>query len=333
MKKYKHGMVLGKFYPLHKGHLYLINTASEQCDEVTLFVCSLKSETIPGELRYKWLRKIYENTNVRVIHIKEELPQKPEEDINEIYFYEKWCNAVYSNVRKGDLDVIFTSEEYGDEFSSYLNVEHVLVDLPRLTHSVSGTSIRNNPIENWEHIPDVVRPYFKKKIVVVGPESTGKSTLTKKLSEHFKGDLVQEFGREYTDENPAKEMDVSQFEEIAHYHKKLIDKTFDEGDSPFVFIDTEALTTYIFGQMYLGPKFYSEKIMNIVLEQKFDLILLCDIDVPWVDDGTRDFPHKREEHFHQLKSALKLFDMNYKLVCGNYDDRFRLAKKYVNEII
>lgn len=337
MKKYKHGMVLGKFYPPHKGHLHLIDTAIEQCELVSLFICTMETETIPGKLRHDWLYEMYkDNPWVDIIWVDEILPQTPEEHGDVDGFYKIWCDVIdnrIDNDYNGPLEAVFTSETYGDEFASYLNVEHVSVDLQRLTHSVSGTSIRNNPVENWEHIPDIVRPYFKKKIVIVGPESTGKSTLTKRLSEHFKGGLVTEYGRDYTDVIPGKKLKVEDFEKIAETHKKSIDEQVKNTDSPFVFIDTEALTTYIFGQMYIGTEFYSEKIMNILLKQKFDLVLLCDIDVPWVDDGTRDFPDKREEHLHQLKSALRLFDMDYKLVCGDYEDRFRLAKKYVNEIL
>lgn len=334
MKLFKHGMVLGKFYPLHNGHLYLIDTALKQCKKVTVFVCTLPTETIEGTLRHTWLWKIYnEDSRVNVVHIDKILPQTPEEQGDITVFYEKWCNVVYSNVRKGDLDVIFTSETYGDEFASYLNVEHVLVDLPRITHSVSGTSIRNNPIENWKHIPDVVKPYFKKKIVIMGTESTGKSTLTYNLAKNMNGDLVQEFGRDYTDVTPAKEMTVKDFEAIAITHKQLIDSQIESGNSPLIFIDTEAITTYVFGQMYLGFDFESKKIIDIILEQKFDLVLLCDIDVPWVDDGTRDFPDKREEHLHLLKSVLRMFDIPFKMIRGNYDERFENAKRYVEKIL
>lgn len=332
MKKFKHGMVLGKFYPPHNGHLFLIDSALEQCEKVTVFACSLPNETIDGELRYLWLWKIYnEDSRVNVIHINKVLPQTPEEHGDIDGFYKLYCDEVNPYFENGD--VIFTSEKYGDEFASYLNVEHVLIDLPRLTHSVSGTSIRNNPIENWEHIPDVVKPHFKKKIVILGPESTGKSILTKRLSEHFKGDIIHEFGRTYTDVNPAKKMDVQDFENIAMWHDTVIKTTVSHGEKPLIFIDTEAITTYLFGGLYLGKgNFYSEKIMEIILNQKFDLVLLCDIDVPWVDDGTRDFPNKRAEHLNDLRNALIMFQFKFKMISGNYDERFELAKKYVKEL-
>lgn len=332
MKKYKHGMVLGKFYPPHNGHLYLIEEAIKQCYRVTIFLCTQPSESIDADIRYNWMSDIIQKKgwDVTFIHIKDELPQHPDPlDLDN--FYDIWCNEVNSRVH--DLDVVFTSEKYGDEFAEYLGVEHVLIDLPRLTHSVSVTSIRSNPIENWEHIPDVVKPYFKKKIVIVGPESTGKTILTNKLAKYFGGDIIREYGREFTNNKPATKMNIKDFETIAEIHKSKIDDVITNGDNPLIFIDTEAITTYLFGGLYLGKhNFSSEKIVDIIFDQIFDLILLCDIDVPWVDDGTRDFPNKRKEHLKDIKNALKMFEFDYKIIRGNYDERFELAKKYVKQL-
>ena len=333
MKKYNHGMVLGKFYPPTLGHKYLIDTALEQCVHVTLFMCSLKRETIPGRLRYYWLQLMYfYKPFLRIVWIQDELPQTPEEYGDFDGFYKLWVDTVHSH--ETEMDVLFTSETYGDEFAEKLGIKHVLVDLPRSTYNISGTAVRNNPIENWEYIPKEVKPYFKKKIVIVGPESTGKSILTKKLSDYFDGDIVHEFGRTYTDIHIATEMGVDDFENIAQFHDTVLKTTISSGEKPLIFIDTDAITTKIFGKMYMGDSFKSKRINHIIDNQKFDLVLLCDIDVPWVDDGTRDFPNPedRERHMQKIIRELQLREQPYKLISGNYDERFELAKKYVSEI-
>ena len=340
-------MVLGKFYPPTNGHLFLIESALEQCENVTVFMCSLKRERISGALRFNWLYQHYfTNHNIRLEWVQDELPQTPEEHGDIDAFYKLWTSVVHD--RADNLNVIFTSEKYGEEFAQYLGIQHVMVDLYRRTHQVSGTAVRNNPIENWEHIPDVVKPYFKKKIVIMGPESTGKSTLTKQLAEHFNGDLVGEFGRNYTDVNPATEMGVDGFEMIAKTHDRLIDFEVENGKHPLIFIDTDALTTKLFGEMYLGDNFKSEVIDNIIAKQQFDLVLLCDIDAPWVDDGTRDFPFKkdRERHLHKIATGLTSRGIPYKIIRGNYDgntkvfgrnvtvnERFELAKSHVHKLL
>jgi len=334
MKKYKHGMVLGKFYPPTNGHKFLIDTALEQCEGVTLFMCSLKRERITGALRYYWLQLMYFNQlNLRIVWIQDELPQTPEEYGDFDGFYKLWVDTVHSH--ETEMDVLFTSEDYGDEFAEKLNIKHVLVDLDREKHPVSGTDVRDNPMENWEHIPNEVKPYFKKKIVIMGTESTGKTTLTKKLAEHFDGDFVSEYGRDFTDNNPATEMNVEDFETIAKIHNIRIMDTATKGTKKLMFVDTDAIVTKIFGKMYLGDTFKSRKINDIIERQDFDLVLLCDIDVPWVDDGTRDFPNEedRKRHLDKILRELELREQPYKMICGNYDERFELAKKYVNKLL
>jgi HTH-type transcriptional regulator, transcriptional repressor of NAD biosynthesis genes len=65
--------------------------------------------------------------------------------------------------------------------------------------SISGTKIRENPYQHWDYLPEVVRPCFVKKVCIFGPESTGKSTLTKKLAEHFHTSYVHEYARPFLD--------------------------------------------------------------------------------------------------------------------------------------
>lgn len=157
-KKFERGLVLGKFMPPHNGHLHLINSAVEQCEKVFVMICSLKNEPINGFLRYNWLRIIYDGQkNIEIIHVEDENPQKPEEcDSVDTFYNDFWVPTVWDRVKK--LDVIFTSEEYGDEFASYLGIKHVLVDIKRETYPVSGTKVRNNADKYFNFIPDEVKP-------------------------------------------------------------------------------------------------------------------------------------------------------------------------------
>ena len=328
-KEFKNGLVLGKMYPTTRGHLYLIDSAIAQCDIVHVMVCSLKSEKIAGELRYNWVKETYkDNPNVNVIHCDDENPQHPPECASVDEFYNKyWVPTVYKHVK--ELDVVFTSEDYGDEFASYLGVKHVLVDKARITYPVSGTAVRMNPYANWDLIPDNVKKFFMKKIVILGPESVGKSTMVKRLAEHLNCGYIEEFGRTYTELTGTDGLQIFDFEAIAHWHNRHIENA---NVDKYLIVDTEAITTKIFAEMYLG-KCESKYIDDIISKQHFDLYLVLNVDVPWVDDGTRDFPEGREEHLNNIITKLAYRGINYVLISGNnYDERFEKALEEVKKL-
>ncbi len=330
-KKFKNGLVLGKFYPPHLGHLHLIDTAAKQCEQVHLMVCSLQSEIIPGEYRHSWLYNHYKNSNVKVIHCGENLPQHPEECTDLDEFYNKyWVPTVYKYVK--ELDVVFTSEDYGDEFANFLGIQHVLVDKQRKTYPISGTKIREDVFSNWEFIPKFAKSYFMKRIVIIGPESTGKTTLTKMLSEHFNAEHTEEYGRTYTNITGTKNLTVEDFEKIAkgQFKDNFLDSKKD--DTKLLFCDTEAITTKIFGEMYIDLDI-NDTIELIIFRQRFDLWLLLDVDVPWVNDGTRDFPDKRKWHIDRIKEELESKGIKYVLISGDYKQRFEKSIEEVNKII
>ena len=330
-KRFNKGLVLGKFMPVHNGHLHLIDTAIEQCEIVYVMICSIKSEPIDGKLRYYWLKEIYKGyNNVEIIHCEDENPQKPEECSSVDDFYnDYWLPSVYNRINS--LNAVFTSEEYGDEFAEYLQVDHVLVDLERKKYPVSGTLVRNNAFDMWDYIPDIVKQYYVKRIAIIGPESTGKSTLTKNLSEYFNSDFIEEYGREYTEIHGTSNLRKKDFQKIS-VKQYLNAFSFRSNPTKLLFCDTEALTTKIFAEMYIGKK-NIPLLEYFINKQKFDLWLLLDIDIPWVDDGTRDFPNERKNHLNKLIEELNNRKINYVLISGNFEDRLKTTIKEINKLL
>jgi HTH-type transcriptional repressor of NAD biosynthesis genes len=331
-KRFKNGLVLGKFYPPHLGHLFLIDSALKQCETVHVMVCTLERETIPGTIRYNWIKNHYKNKKgVKVIHCNKELPQYPSDCETEFEFYNQyWVPTVYSYVDQ--LDAVFTSEDYGDEFASWLELEHVLVDKQRNTFPVSGTKIRNKPLSNWDFIPNAEKSYFTKRIAILGPESVGKSTLNRKLADYFKSEYIEEYGRTYTEKTGTKNLKTSDFIHIAKKQYKMNFAPMKVA-SKFLFCDTEAITTKVFADMYINKRNIPQ-IEDIIAKQKFDLWLLLDIDVPWVDDGTRDFQGERQKHLKLLKNELDSRGINYVTISGSsYKTRFKKAISEVNKLL
>jgi len=156
------GFILGKFLPLHRGHIYLIDYARSRVDHLTVLVCSLAREPIPGELRYRWVRDLYPDVNVQ--HFSEDVPQYPHEHPD---FWDIWRRTIRRFVPTGP-DFVFTSETYGDRLAQILGARHLGVDLDRGTFPVSGTAVRADPLKYWDLIPPPVRAYYAEQLAVPG---------------------------------------------------------------------------------------------------------------------------------------------------------------------
>lgn len=329
MKQYKSGYILGKFLPFHLGHKHLIDSGLEQCEKLTVLICSLKSEKIPGELRFSWLKEVYKKeTTITIKHCAEELPQYPEEKSD---FWDIWID-VAKRYCPSDIDVIITSENYGDTYAKYLGIKHHMVDIERKTFPVSGTKVRGNPFQNWKFIPKEVRPFFIKRIAIMGPESTGKSTLTANLANYFNTNFVPEYGRLiYEIEN---KVEIKDFIPISTGRQEIEDWMIKDSNR-FIFCDTEDITTYIFSKMYCPSEYLqTEKYFLSQLEEKkkYDLYLLLKPDCEPVQDGTRNFLKEREDHYNVIKNWLIKLDCNFIEIGGNWKERTQTSIEIIKDL-
>lgn len=322
-KKFKSGLVLGKMYGLHLGHLYLIDTALENCEVVHVVVCHNSTQNIPGDLRVDILNQIYKGINRVKIYSFDDTGL-PQSDIgwDKDDFYKLWVPVVYSIVPH--LDVVFTSEDYGDDFAKYLGVHHFLVDKERKKFPISGTKIRSNPFDYWDFIPDEFKPYFVKRIAIMGPESVGKTTLTQNISNRFSTNFVVEYGRLVYESNGNK-VGIKDFIPISNGRQDLEDWMIKRSNK-LLFCDTEDITTYIFSKMYCPDEYKSieqhfiDKIHN---KPKYDLYILLKPDCDGVQDGTRNFLKERESHYEVIKSELINNNCDFVEVGGNWNERYR----------
>ena len=330
MKLYKSGYVLGKFMPFHYGHKYLIDTAIEYSDKVTVVVGSLPTEPIPGSIRFKWVTEQYRtNPNVTVVHCDEVLPQYPEEHED---FWNIWVNVV-KRYCPDDIDVIFTSETYGDPYAEHLGIKHHLVDLERHTFNISGTEVRANPLLNWFMIPDHVKPYFVKRVAIMGSESCGKSTLTKNLANYYNTNYVEEYGRTVY-ENNGNYVSVMDFAHIS-VGRQIIEDAMIKQANKLLFCDTEDLTTCLFLDMYYpdgnnldAAKTTVKKFLWASLDQnkQYDLYILLKPDCEAVQDGTRNYLDDRWTHYNSIKSHLIDRGCVFIEVGGTWEERFNAAR-------
>src|SRR5512135_2604243 len=141
MKSYEHAVVIGKFYPPHRGHKHLIDTALSRSRRVTVIVVFSKGQTIPGELRAAWLREIHPEAEVLLI----------DQGALDDHDSPGWAKATIGWLGKKP-DAAFTSERYGDPWCQAMGCEHVLVDLGRAKVPISGTKVRENPLAAWDFL-------------------------------------------------------------------------------------------------------------------------------------------------------------------------------------
>lgn len=335
MIKYKNGLVLGKFYPLHLGHLYLIDTAIENCENVHIMVCHNSKQYIPGDLRYNAVKEIYKNNkNVFVYSVPDDLMPQNESDVDnnlDVFYKVFWVPFVHQYVK--NLDVVFTSENYGEDFAKYLGIDHYLVDKEREKYKISGTEIRQNPYDNWEFIPDEIKPFFIKRIVIMGPESVGKSTLTKKLADYYNTNYVEEYGRTVYEEN-GNRLDLEDFVKISIGRQKIENEKILKSNK-FLFCDTEDITTYIFCKMFF-PDDYKELddffISKINNKPQYDLYILLKPDVEGIQDGTREFLDDRENHYNEIKQFLIDKKRYFIEIGGDWENRYNKSIEMINLI-
>ena len=318
------GLVLGKFLPYHAGHAHLIRSARAAVDELTVLVCSIAREPIPGELRFHWVAESH--PDCRVLHVAEEVPQAPEESPD---FWPIWVDLIERYA--GHVDRVFTSEEYGDELARRIGAGHTCIDLVRATVPVSGTAIRAAPLEHWEYLPDVVKPYFVRRIAILGPESTGKTSLASTLAQEFRTTWVPEFGRAYCEGRDARSLELADFDAIGRGQLAAEEATARSANR-LLFCDTDLVTTCTWSDLIAGarPPWLDEA---AGLQQYALTLVLPDADVPWVDDGTRVLEHQRAEHLERLVAELRARGRTFHLLEGSMEDRFQQACALVRELL
>ena len=177
-----------------------------------------------------------------------------------------------------------------------------------------------------------------KKIVIIGPESTGKSMLCQKLAAHFNTIWVKEYAREYLLKNGTNYtfenlLDISKGqiagEELAVARCSLAETSTNKqrttNNEQLLFIDTNM---YV---MKVWCEFVFEKchhwILNRIVERKYDLYLLCNIDLPWVKDELREYPDliSRQKLYHHYKDIMINQNVPWVDISGSYEERLEKA--------
>jgi NadR type nicotinamide-nucleotide adenylyltransferase len=171
-----------------------------------------------------------------------------------------------------------------------------------------------------------------KKIVIIGPESTGKSTLCEKLADHFHTSWCPEYAREYLMKHGTN-YTYDTLLEIAKGQIVLEDKFINQVQSspltthhsPLLFIDTNMYVMNVWCKFVFGKT--HSWILNQVVQRRYDLYLLCNVDLPWVKDELREYPDlaRREQLYHIYKEIMIHQSVPWVDISGNYNERLQKA--------
>jgi HTH-type transcriptional regulator, transcriptional repressor of NAD biosynthesis genes len=341
--RWGHGLIVGKFYPPHAGHHALIDAAAAACDRVTVVVAPSSRESVPLELRLTWLREAHP-AHVRFVGGYDDHPV----DYADPTAWERHTAVFRAAAGTDRVDAVFSSEAYGAELARRFGAQAVTVDLERMKVPVSGTAVRADPVANWDLLGPGVRGWLTRRVIVVGAESTGTTTMARALARHYRSRggvwartrWVPEFGRELTARKldqlrrtrPAATVedlswDRDDFVTVAAAQNAAEDTAAREG-SPILFGDTDALATTIWEERYLsggtGTWTVSAGVEARVRAPALYLLTHHE-QVPFVDDGLRDGEDVRAWMTARFERELAARGVPSVVLTGCYAARLRAA--------
>ncbi len=272
------GFMIGKFYPPTEGHGHLGRFGlAHSGGNLTVMVESNDAQDIPGSLRAQWMREML--PGAVVVNCHETLPQDPSETPE---FWTIWEEVLRRHAPAG-VTHVYASEAYGHRIAEILGAEFVPVDIERRCRDVSATRVRADPYGMWRMLPAPVRAHYCRRVVLIGPESSGKSTLAHALGEALDTVVAPEYGRLWCDQFGTP--DAEGLRRIARGHAAAVTAAT-PGANRVLIVDTDAAMTQVWADM-LGHA------RDPVVESFWtapDMYIVCDVDGPWVDDGQRWFP-------------------------------------------
>ncbi|SHG94579.1 AAA family ATPase [Winogradskyella jejuensis] len=172
------------------------------------------------------------------------------------------------------------------------------------------------------------------KIVLFGPESTGKTTLSRQLAEHYNTLWVPEFARDYLQEKWDREQKTCEPKDlvpIAIGQMKLENELSQKANKVLI-CDTDLLETKVYSEVYYQGS--CDPILDkYAIQNQYDLYFLTYIDTPWEADDLRDKPNERERMFKAFENALKQNERPYVLLKGGKNERLEKAIFHIDELL
>ena len=314
--RYRSGLVVGSFAPLHPGHQLVIETARATCDRVTVMTWANPDvATMPTSVRAGWVRRLYPDVEVIGIDAAECPPDDAPDAVQRAFTASRLPHPV---------DAVFTSETYGEALAAHLGAAHVAVDPAREQVPLSGTQIRADLPGHMEHLDPVVRAHFVERVVFLGAESTGKSTLAQAVAEALDEPYVEEVGRTLWVAADG-DLPLAEYVTICREHVALEDAAAERARR-FVFVDTNAITTQEYAFFFFGAcppevQAYADR-----CRERYTHVFVCAADIPFDQDGTRVHPQVQQYMDGAIRNDLTIRGIPYTVVGGTLAERVAVVR-------
>lgn len=327
LRQFRHGLVLGKFYPPHAGHHHLIRTALRACERVTVEVLASEVESIPLQNRIEWLRE--DHPTAQVVGGMDEA----EIDYDSPAIWDEHMTVIRA-LLDAPVDAVFTSDPYGAELARRLDAAWVRVDPGRADNQVSGTAVRADLAGHWYELSTAARAGLAARVVVLGAESTGSTTLAEHLAAHFGAAWVPEYGREHTITREGgldEPWRPDEFDLIVDRQIAWEDTALRRTPVPLLICDTDVLATALWHERYVGAP--APRILARAAAHRPDLYLLTGDEIPWIDDGARDGEHIRHAMQQRFRDVLATQPVPWAEVRGTPEQRLAAAAALVEQTL
>lgn len=320
------GFILMTALPASEGHVQLIKWgASFGVDELHVMVCGTPNDPIPLHKRVLALKMQFSGAwGIHIEGLMHGLPDYPEQfDGTVEEFDQKWVDKINEHLATqidefeglDEEDFLFASDIYGARFAKNLGVGFAPFDPNREVVKISGTKIRREPFKNFKYITPYLRSDMQKVITIFGAESTGKTTMTRKLAEKYNAPYTFEWARPYLESLPTPEVTDDRMRMIVRGQTALQVSARNQNQAAFIFQDTDLFSTLGYYNIYGGG---TEADVNNcedeAHENKSHLYIVMNSDIRFTPDPLRYGVTKRESSDLFWINLLDNHGLNYHIV-------------------
>jgi HTH-type transcriptional repressor of NAD biosynthesis genes len=323
---YNRALVIGKFLPLHIGHLSLIEFACRQALDILICPLGHENESISLEQRVKWLKdsNLCGLVTIQGIAYNEnELNSSSESDVQSS---KEWSDFLRTKIDNFDeIDVIIGSEQYVKYMADYIGIDHIIYDEPRININISATQIKSDIIKYWDYLAPAVKRSYVEHICICGSESTGKSTTCKTLEDKYNYvTMIPEIGRCLVGKSELCSRET--LRSIFQIHHRILKEVVYNPPTPIVLWDTDNITTLSYFS-FLFPTDNKDFIILNADYKKANKYFFFESNVQFRDDNTR---LAQAEALKLRKNHIKTYRENgVSLEFVNNTNRIEIVENYI----